>query len=196
MDALYRLWWHPSVTRELVRRRGHEQRAAERAQEIRGVGTRNDCDRRPCRLRLAGSVDPDERGSRTRSHDQRGRCHGLQGTKRGGAPARQDERERRRPFESGRPHCCGDLLGALRESAAGGAAAEMRAQQRRLELGELTVGAQRRPFPGALAQLRSGGHTGNGDAAGARRLVHIRDKRNRVLARTANSAYPRRHPWR
>jgi hypothetical protein len=44
--------------------------------------------------------------------------------------------------------------------------------------------------------LRSRGHTGNGDAASARRLVHIRDKRNRVLARRANSAYPRRRPWR
>ncbi len=196
MDALYRLWRHPSVTRELVRRRRHEQRAAEHAQQICRLTGRHDRDRLRCRLRSTGPVDPHEGRGRTRADDQRRRRHGLQRAKGGGPPAWEDECERRRPFEAGRPHCCGDLLGALRKSAAGGAAAEMGAQQRRLELGELTVGAQRCPFPGALAQLRSRGHTGNGDAAGADRLVHIRDKRNRVLARRANSAYPRRRPWR
>ncbi len=196
MDALYRLWRHPSVTRELVRRRRHEQRTAEHAQQIGRLTGRHDRDGPRCRLRLGRPVDAHESRGCTRAHDQRRRRHGLQRAKGGRPPAWEDECERRRPFESGRPHRCGDLLGALRKSAAGGATAEMRAQQRRLELGELTVGAQRRPLPGALAQLRSRGHTGNGDAAGVHRLVHIRDKSNRALARTANSAYPRRRPWR
>ena len=85
-------------------------------------------------------------------NDEHRRKRPLQRVRRSTA-ARQDERDRRRPFEPGGSQRPRDLLGPAREAGARLAAVEMRLEKRRLELRKLPVDTQRCPSPRALTPM-------------------------------------------
>jgi hypothetical protein len=165
------------VSRQLAAGR-EQQRAAEPPKRVGRFDSCHDGHRLRGRDRRRVPVDADKRCGHSSGHHERRRKHRLQGVERRSA-MRQDKRERRRPFEAGRAQGSGQFLGAPGEAAAWGAAAKVGIEQRRLELGQLAVGPQRRPLTCALAQLRSCGHSTTGDATRRDGLVPVRDNQDR-----------------
>ena len=83
-------------------------------------------------------------------NDDCGGDHDLQGAKARAAGLTGAEHHRGRLLDARRTQCADDLLGAAGEAAARRAARYVRVEQRGLELGELAVGTQGGPEPGAL----------------------------------------------
>ncbi len=115
-------------------------------------------------------ADKRRRGS-GRNDEHRRKCR-LQRVRRSTAP-RHDNRQRRRPFQPGCSQRFGDVLDSARKASARGAAVEMRAEKRRLELRKLSVDPQRYPPPRALTALCVCGHSTVEDAAAGHRLVPV-----------------------
>ena len=124
-----------------------ERRTTKLTQAIGRVGPGDHRDRLGCSV--AAGLPGDSRKDARRHHDSGG-DDDLESAKARAADLTGAEQQPGRLLEARRPQRDDDLLGAADEGAAGRAARHVRVEQRRLELGELAVGAQGGPEPGAL----------------------------------------------
>jgi hypothetical protein len=128
-----------------------KRRAAELAETIRRIDPCNHRDRLG-RGGVAGR--PGHHGDHAGAQDDGDGSHNLQGAEACAAVRLRPDCERCRPLERCGAQRGGNLFGPVGECTAGQTTTQVRVEQCRLELGELAVGAQRRPGPGAFTRVR------------------------------------------